>query len=654
MILLKNSDRYVASVFVWLLFPKAGVIASPGAATTCGSHFQTYCQPNKDRDSSGLSARTGRARPCREPRRNRGLDAAAGESTAARLRTGRDKPARTRSQGVRRGTPRSPVPSARTGQARPVRGPGGTADLHAAAGFRWPPGSGPDGTSPTGHAARASSGERRDSPDPQPGRDEPARAEGLEEPRIRRCGGSPLAARQRTGRDKPDRSRGQGVQRGTTAIPQGSQPGRDEPDRSESPGGTADLDAAAGVRWPPGSGPDGTSPPGHAARASSGERRDPPCPLPGRDKPDRSEDQEGPRITRCGGKPPSACHGVRTGQARPYTVTGQPSGPPIAAGSAHFRSAPAARGPWPEAKATGHHRPLKRPVAMPRRRWRPPFWQTRQRWRGTPRFLESSARSDEPPGQRTRRNRGLHAAAGDRRPPGCGPDGTSPLGRAARASSGERRDPPCPLPGRDKPDRSEDPDGPRIYTLRRNAAIPQGSQPGRDEPARAESPGGTADYTLRRETAGRQAADRTGQARPDAQPGRPAGNVLALGECAVRPQAAARSHSPRPAGNDRDSSGLSARSGRARPCREPRRNRGLDAAAGDRRPPGCRPDGTSPSGRAAWATSGERPRPGRVCRSAAGGRPITLSQACGERRDPSSPQPGRTSRPVRGLEGTAD
>ena len=295
MILLKNSDRYVASVFVWLLFPKAGVIATPGAATTCGSHFQTYCQPNKDRDSSGLSARTGRARPCREPKRNRGLD------------------------------------------------------------------------------------------------------------------------------------------------------------------------AAAGVRWPPGSGPDGTSPPGHAARASSGERRDPPCPLPGRDKPDRSEDPEGPRIRRCGGKPPSACHGVRTGQARPYTVTGQPSGPPIADGSAHFRSAPAARGPWPEAKATGHHRPLKRPVAMPRRRWRPPFWQTRQRWRGTPRFLESSARSDEPPGQRTRRNRGLHAAAG-----------VLALGECAVRAAGV---PPWhTLPG-----------------LRGTTAIPQGSLPGRDEPARAESPGGTAD-----------------------------------------------------------------------------------------------------------------------------------------------------------------
>ncbi len=100
------------------------------------------------------------------------------------------------------------------------------------------------------------------------------------------------------------------------------------------------LDAAAGIRRPPGCGPDGTSPTGHAARASvgerprpgrvcrsaaggrpitlslaCGERRDPPCPLPGRDKPDRSEDPEGPRITRCGGKPPSACHGVRTGQA---------------------------------------------------------------------------------------------------------------------------------------------------------------------------------------------------------------------------------------------------------------------------------------------------------------------------------------------------
>ena len=166
---------------------------------------------------------------------------------------------------------------------------------------------------------------------------------------------------------------------------------------------------------------------------------------------------------RCGGKPPSACHGVRTGQARPYTVTGQPSGPPIAAGSAHFRSAPAARGPWPEAKATGHHRPLKRPVAMPRRRWRPPFWQTRQRWRGTPRFLESSARSDEPPGQRTRRNRGLHAAAG-----------VLALGECAVRAAGV---PPWhTLPG-----------------LRGTTAIPQGSLPGRDEPARAESPGGTAD-----------------------------------------------------------------------------------------------------------------------------------------------------------------
>ncbi len=76
-----------------------------------------------------------------------------GNPPAARLRSGRDKPDRTRSQGVRRGTsspwesvpfgrgrppdhtlpglrgtPRSPMPSARTGQARPVRGPGGTAD----------------------------------------------------------------------------------------------------------------------------------------------------------------------------------------------------------------------------------------------------------------------------------------------------------------------------------------------------------------------------------------------------------------------------------------------------------------------------------------------------------------------------------------------
>ena len=131
-------------------------------------------------------------------------------------------------------------------------------------------------------------------------------------------------------------------------------------------------------------------------------------------------------------------------------------------------------------------------------------------------------RSESPGGTADYTLRRESAAAGDRRPPGCGPDGTSPPGRAARASVGERRDPPCPLPGRDKPDRSEDPEGPRIYTLRRESA-----------------------------------------------------------------------------------------------------------AAGS-------------------------PRPGRVCRSAAGGRPITLSQACGERRDPSSPQPGRTSRPVRGLEGTAD
>ena len=337
-------------MFVWLLFPKAGVIASPGAATTRGSRFQTYCLPNRDRDSPELSARTGRARPVREPRRNRGLDAAAGSPRPGRVcRSAAGGRPITLSQacGERR-DPSSPQPG-RT--SRPVRGLEGTADYTLRRETAGRQAACPDGTSPTGHAARASSGERRDPPDPQPRRDEPARAEGLEEPRIRRCGG----------------------------------------------------------------------------------------------------------------KPPTACHGVRTGQARPYTVTGQPSGPPIAAGSAHFRSAPAARGPWPEAKATGHHRPLKRPVAMPRRRWRPPFWQTRQRWRGTPRFLESSARSDEPPGQRTRRNRGLHAAAG-----------VLALGECAVRAAGV---PPWhTLPG-----------------LRGTTAIPQGSLPGRDEPARAESPGGTAD-----------------------------------------------------------------------------------------------------------------------------------------------------------------
>ena len=35
--------------------PKASVIASPGAATTRGSHFRTYCRPNKDRDSPDMT-----------------------------------------------------------------------------------------------------------------------------------------------------------------------------------------------------------------------------------------------------------------------------------------------------------------------------------------------------------------------------------------------------------------------------------------------------------------------------------------------------------------------------------------------------------------------------------------------------------------------
>ena len=100
-----------------------------------------------------------------------------------------------------------PGPSARTGQARPVRGPGGTADLHAAAGVRWPPGSGPDGTSPTGHAARASSGERPRFPRPsaRTGQARPVRGPGWTAD-LHAAAGSRRLPVTVSGRDRPVRT----------------------------------------------------------------------------------------------------------------------------------------------------------------------------------------------------------------------------------------------------------------------------------------------------------------------------------------------------------------------------------------------------------------------------------------------------------------
>ena len=180
-----------------------------------------------------------------------------------------------------------------------------------------------------------------------------------------------------------------------TAIPQGSLPGRDEPDQSESPGGTADLHAAAGVRCGGESSPWESVPfgrrrppwhtlPGLRAKApvEPSLNRDPPCPLPGRDKPDRSEDPEGPRITRCGGSPLAARQ--RTGRDKPDRSRSQGvrRGDVLALGECAVRAAGV------------------------------PPWHTLPGLRGTTAIPQTlSPDGTSPPVQRVWRNRGLDAAA---------------------------------------------------------------------------------------------------------------------------------------------------------------------------------------------------------------------------------------------------